>query len=176
MQFTNNIIDSVLETYIVQLGKDHERYRNHVYRVFSNCLLLDKDKHNEDKYAIAAVYHDIGIWTNHTFDYLDPSIDQASQYLNTTNQRQLTEEIAQMIYWHHKITAYKGNYMNTVETFRKADWIDVSLGLLSFGINKQQLRQSRQQLPNRGFHWFLLKQTANNFLKHPLNPIPVFKK
>ncbi len=70
------------------MGADYDKYKNHVYRVFLNCLLIDSEKNNEEKYAIASVFHDVGIWTNHTFDYLDPSIEQA-KILNRNKKDEL---------------------------------------------------------------------------------------
>ena len=150
--------------------------KNHVYRVFLNCLIIDSKKNNEDKYAIATVFHDIGIWTNHTIDYLDPSIEQAKIYLTETGKQNWIEEISLMIYWHHKVSNYRGQHRETVGNFRKADWIDVSLGLLTFGFDKQKIKGNRRELPNRGFHIFLLKRIIENFIKHPLNPLPMFKR
>lgn len=156
-------------------GVDHDKYKNHVYRVFLNCLLIDREKSNEEKYAIAAVFHDIGIWTDHTIDYLEPSIGQARTYLAETGRQDWTDEITLMIYWHHKMRPYKGKHNNTVESFRKADWIDVSLGLLNFGVDKKKTRENKKKLPNLGFHLFLVKRIVKNFFKHPLNPFPMFK-
>ena len=158
------------------IGADYGRYKNHVYRVFINCLLIDNEKTNEEKYAVAAVFHDIGIWTNHTFDYLDPSIEQVKIYLTETGKQDWIDEIILMIYWHHKLSNYKGEHRNTVENFRKADWIDVSLALLTFGLDKQKIKETGRKIPNLGFHIFLIKETIKNFFKHPLNPVPVFKK
>jgi hypothetical protein len=41
--------------------------------IYYGLSSLDMKNGNEEKYAIAAVFHDIGIWTTHTIDYLDPS-------------------------------------------------------------------------------------------------------
>ena len=172
----HQLIEDMLSGFGSIIGKELPRYKNHVYRVYLNCLLLDPAAENREKYAIAAVFHDIGIWTDDTFDYLAPSIRQASLYLAGINKQQWTPEIASMIYWHHKLSQYKGEHEKTVETFRKADWMDVSLGLLTFGFDKQKIRRARRKFPNAGFHLFLVKQSVKNFFKHPLNPIPVFKK
>lgn len=176
MELPNQILEDVLNQYKPVIGSDFERYKNHVCRVFLNCLLIDGDIENRDKYAIAAVFHDIGIWTNHTFDYLNPSIEQAKIYLHKTGRQAWTGEISRMIYWHHKLSAYTGENENTVENFRKADWMDVSLGLLTFGLNRHSIGETRHKFPNEGFHVFLLKESVQNFFKHPLNPLPVFKK
>lgn len=176
MEYSNKIIEELLQKFKPAINRDYDKYKNHVYRVFFNCLLLDSDKNNEDKYAIAAVFHDIGIWTNHTIDYLDPSIAQVKIYLSETGQRALTDEITLMIYWHHKTSKYKGEYKKTAEAFRKADWIDVSLGIKAFGIDKKKIKETRKKLPNLGFHLFLVKRITKNFFRHPLNPLPMFKK
>lgn len=125
---------------------------------------------------MAAVLHDIGIWTNNTINYIDPSVIQAKQYLTSVGKDDWGEEIAQMIYWHHKIKSYNGEYKQTVETFRRADLMDVSLGLFMFGQNNNGFHEFRKQFPNKGFHVFLLKKLGVNFLSHPLNPLPMFKR
>ncbi len=176
MGYPNQTVEQLLQRFAPVLGSDFEKYRNHVCRVFSNCLLMDDDPANREKYAIAAVFHDIGIWTDGTFDYLAPSIEQVKIYLNETSKQDWTNEISQMIYWHHKLSQYKGEHKDTVEIFRKADWMDVSLALLTFGLDRQKIRRARRKFPNAGFHLFLVKQSVKNFFKHPLNPIPVFKK
>lgn len=176
MNYTNKTIDDLLHSFQPEIRKDFDSYRNHVYRVFLNCQLLDESKQNEEKYAIASVFHDIGIWTNTTIDYLDPSIEQAQLYLTNIDKQDWIDELSLMIYWHHKLTPYKGDYEKTVEVFRKADWIDVSLGLLSFGADKQKISQTRKEIPNLGFHLFLIKAVTKNSVKHPLNPLPMFTK
>lgn len=176
MSYTNRTIDTLLTDFKPILGKDYLLYRNHVYRIFLNCLLIDKEKDNEEKYAIAAVFHDIGIWTNHTFNYINPSIEHAGIYLQQKNQQHWAEEITLMINWHHKLSKYKDVHHQTVNSFRKADWIDVSMGLLNFGNKRKIIRQQMKAFPTVGFHRFLLKSAGRYFLKHPLNPLPMFKK
>jgi hypothetical protein len=176
MSYSNKVVEDLLEKFRVVIGKDFDKYRNHVYRVFLNCLIMDAEKSNEEKYAIAAVFHDIGIWTDHTIDYLNPSIEQAKIYLTKSGKQDWMDEISLMINWHHKTSSYKGRHAAIVENFRKADWIDVSLGLLTFGVNKFKIKENRKKLPNLGFHLFLVKQITKNFFRHPLNPLPMFKK
>jgi hypothetical protein len=171
----SDLIDEVLEKYKAVILDDYERYRNHVYRVFTNCLLLDSDVTNHEKYAIAAALHDVGIWTNQTFDYLQPSEQQAILYLTEIGKTDWIEEITSMIHWHHKFTSFLGKHQKTVETFRKADWIDISLGLLTFG-QKENISVARRKFPNLGFHLFLIKQTSKRFFKHPLSPLPMLRK
>jgi hypothetical protein len=79
---SNVAIESIFGQFKHVIGSDFDRYRNHVYRVFNNCLMMDNDQVNIEKYAIASVFHDIGIWTDKTFDYLEPSEYQAKLYLS----------------------------------------------------------------------------------------------
>src|SRR6478609_2021143 len=94
------------------IDRDYEKYRNHVCRVVGNCMLLDNDPVNFKKYVIAGVFHDIGIWTNNTIDYLGPSILVARKYLVQENLQGIAEEIELMIYWHHKPSSYKGIFQD----------------------------------------------------------------
>lgn len=176
MEYLNKSIEDILIKFEPVIGKDIQLYRNHVYRVYLNCLIIDPADENEPKYAIASAFHDIGIWTDHTFDYLSPSIQQVRQHLATINKLEWLEEISSMIYWHHKISRYKGKDELLVETFRKADWIDVSLGFRTYGVNKRKIRENLKTIPNLGFHWFLVKQTLRQLIKEPLRPLPMFKK
>jgi hypothetical protein len=175
VNYPNHTIEALLNRYRPVTGHDHEKYRNHVYRVFLNCLLLDKDKDNEEKYAVAAVFHDIGIWTKHTIDYLDPSIEEARKYLIAQHKHDRLEETELMIYWHHKTKPYKGRHEQTVEVFRKADWIDVTFGLFTYGLDTNKIKANKKGLPNKGFHWFLIKKIFKNLFRHPLKPLPMFK-
>jgi len=172
----NGTIENILDRFRAQIGADYERYKNHVYRVFNNCLMMDTDPGNEEKYAIAAAFHDLGIWSDQTFDYLGPSENQAKLYLTENGKQEWSAEITTMIHFHHKASKYRGTHEKTVETFRKADWIDVSLGLLTFGNSGQAISNTKATFPNLGFHLFLLKETSKNFFKHPTNPLPMFKK
>ena len=176
MEYKNPVIEQIIRKYKQRIGMDYYRYKNHVYRVYRNCLLIDNDKVNDEKYSIASVFHDIGIWTDNTFDYLDPSVREATLYLIEIKREDLTEEVTLMIQWHHKISSYKGKYETTVENFRKADWIDVTFGYISFGLDKQKIQEIRKKLPDIGFHAFLLRESLKNFIKHPLDPLPVFKR
>lgn len=170
------IIEEILSQHRNVLGKDFDTYRNHVYRVFNICLKLDSEHQNEEKYAIVAAFHDLGIWTNNTFDYLEPSITLAKTYLEHTDNSDWQDEIASMIDMHHKMSKYAGKYEKTVETFRKADWMDVTMGTKRFGFPKSEFTQINQRFPTLGFHRFLIVQTMKNLFKPPLNPLPMFKR
>ena len=169
-------ITLLLNGYKADLDNDYETYHNHCQRIYYNAVLMDSTEANKEKYAIAATFHDLGIWTANTFDYLDPSIELCKQYLIANHKANWIDEITLMIDMHHKRSYYKGEYELTVETFRKADWIDVTKRLKKYNANKKQLKIIKKSFKNKGFHRFLAWQSVKNFFKHPLNPLPMFKK
>ena len=62
-------VEEVLNDHASELGHDFIAYRNHVYRVANLYLAIVGDSRVElEKIAVAVVFHDLGIWTNHTFD------------------------------------------------------------------------------------------------------------
>lgn len=171
----NKLVEKILLDYKSILGKDYLIYKNHVYRIYYLALSLDSKYDNQDKYAIASVFHDIGIWTD-SFNYIEPSISLAQDYLRKNNLDSWSEEISLMIQNHHKMSKYNGEFIKSVETFRKADWVDVVMGLNMFGIDKDVYSKVKKEYPIKGFHWFLIKQSTRYFFKHPLDPLPMFKK
>src|SRR5262245_29777657 len=135
------ILDEILGAHSGELGCDMIGYRNHTYRVVNFCAALSSSATESlDKLAIAAAFHDIGIWTDGTFDYLQPSMRAATAYLRCSGRVTWAEEIARMILEHHKITHFRENPDWLVEPFRRADWVDVSMGLVTFGLARSQIR------------------------------------
>ncbi|MET0243328.1 MAG: hypothetical protein ABW174_07665, partial [Flavitalea sp.] len=80
-----------------------------------------------------------------------------------------------MIQWHHKTTGYSGIYEKTVNTFRKADLVDVSLGFRKFGMQRARLKDITKTYPRLGFHKFLIRRLISNLFRHPLRPLPMFR-
>ena len=169
-------LDRVLEKHAVELGRDLTAYRNHAYRVVNLCVALAPcTDATLEKVALAAAFHDLGIWTARTFDYLQPSIELACSHLNCAGHDNWRDSIAGMIREHHKIRGFHGADAELIEPFRRADWIDVSLGVLSFGLPRERVREIRARWPNEGFHQRLAQLTLERLRKHPLSPIPVLK-
>src|SRR5690349_11705642 len=110
-------LDKVFDDHSADLASDFRAYKNHAYRVVNICLALSPHglEHLE-KIAIAAAFHDLSIWTNHTFDYIPPSVGLARAHLIDTRQTTRTSEITEMIVQHHKISRYRGDAL--VEEFR----------------------------------------------------------
>jgi HD domain len=169
-------VEEVLDDHASELGHDLIAYRNHVYRVVNLCLAIVGDSRAElEKIAVAAVFHDLGIWTNHTFDYIAPSVTIAREHLAARGMADWIPEIEAMIVNHHKITPSRANPQSLVESFRRADWIDVTRGLRRFGLPRTFIAAVDAAWPNAGFHRRLAQLTIDRFLKHPLTPLPMVK-
>src|SRR5215813_3978726 len=88
-------VEEVIDDHASELGHDLIAYRNHVYRVANLCLAIVGDRRVElEKIAIASVFHDLGIWTNNTFDYIAPSVALAREYLAAQNMADWIPEIS----------------------------------------------------------------------------------
>lgn len=169
-------VEEVLDDHASELGPDLIAYRNHVYRVVNLCVAIVGDSRVEvEKIAVAAVFHDLGIWTNYTFDYIAPSVTIARDYLAARGMADWIPEIEAMIIDHHKITPSRANPQSLVESFRRADWIDVSRGLRRFGLPRGFIAAVAATWPNAGFHRRLVQLTIDRFWKHPLTPLPMVK-
>lgn len=170
------IIEEVLDDHASELGHDFIPYGHHVYRVLNLCLAIVGDSRFEiEKIALAAVFHDLGIWTNKTFDYIAPSIVIAREHLTARGMAPWVPEIEAMIADHHKVTASRANPQFLVESFRRADWIDVSRGLRRFGVSRTLIAAVSATWPDAGFHRRLVELTIDQWWGHPLNPLPMVK-
>jgi hypothetical protein len=215
-------LDAILDAHTAALGTDFAGYRNHTCRVANLCLVLSsrddaarekrgsdvrreedeghKTEERCDKIAIAAAFHDLGIWTDHTFYYLEPSVSLATAWLAGCGKAAWTPEIAEMIRWHHKITPYRRRAAvrhveaaigkssvegalveesfaeeSLVESFRRADWIDVTGGLFVAGATRKLAAALYARWPDAGFHKRLVQLELRHLRQQPLNPLPVFK-
>jgi hypothetical protein len=169
-------VDDVLRTHAARLGRDYTAYRHHVYRVVNLCAeLSSRESSVVEKIAVAAVFHDLGIWTHGTFDYLPPSIALARAHLARLDLFDWATEIETMILEHHKVTAYRARSASLVEPFRRADWIDVTHGLRTFGIRRPFLREVFSAWPDAGFHWRLVTLSLARLRSHPLSPLPMMR-
>lgn len=168
-------LDSILAQYRSQIGGDFAGYRNHCYRVlniYKHLADLNQLSINVDEAAIALAFHDIGLWTDKTLDYLPPSEREAGQYL-TANAGFDATKIGLMISEHHKLLPYKADQQ--VELFRQADLVDFSLGLVRHGLSKAFIAELKKAFPNAGFHKRLLQLGLKNLVQHPLKPAPMMK-
>lgn len=173
-------VSALLAPFAEALGSDRVAYTNHVIRVLLFCDELaagdpgGQQPSRSTEYLTCGVFHDLGIWTDRTFDYLVPSIDLAADHLEQVERTDLIDLVSRMIDEHHKQRP-AGNATDPVEVFRRADMVDVSLGLRRFGISRSRVREIRRDYPNRGFHRRLIQLTAKRTVEHPTSPLPMFK-
>jgi hypothetical protein len=170
-------LDALLWTHALELGRDFVAYRNHAYRVVNLCLAQRPlDVEQLEKVAIAAAFHDLGIWTDGTFDYLRPSVRLARESLGRAGKAAWADEIAEMILEHHKISAYRREDRGgLVELFRRADWMDVTRGALAFGVPRSRLRDVFAAWPAEGFRGRLVQLALARLRSHPGSPLPMLK-
>jgi hypothetical protein len=169
-------VEEVLDIHASELGHDLIAYRNHVYRVVNLCLaIVGYSRVELEKIAVAAVFHDLGIWTNDTFDYIAPSVAIARKHLAARGMAEWIPGIEAMIVDHHKVTRSRANPQSLVESFRRADWVDVSRGVRRFGLPRTFIAAVAATWPSAGFHRRLVQLTIDRFWKHPLTPLPMVK-
>jgi hypothetical protein len=172
----HSFLDDLLVKWKDVIGADYDGYRNHCHRMVAFCLALRTSTEEEQrKIVIAACFHDIGLWTARTFDYIPPSLPPAKEYLQREGLAHWAEEICAMIGEHHKLRTYRGLESPLVEAFRRADLVDFSLGLFTFGLTRTFIREVKAQYPNAGFHRALVRMASAWFVRHPLNPAPMMK-
>jgi hypothetical protein len=170
------VLDQVLAEHTDQLGTDFVGYRHHAYRVANLCVMLAPTGRDQiEKIAIAAAFHDLGIWTDETFDYLEPSVRLARAYLANTQQPEWIPELERMICDHHKLTPSRADDGWLVEPFRKADWIDVSRGAVMFGLPPRIVRPILSAWPSAGFHKRLIQLFLKRLRTNPLTPLPMVR-
>ena len=159
----SDMIEKHLKRYKRSIGDDYAGYRGHIYRVFSYTLykLRDKNLNKKEKEMIetALVYHDIGLWSDKELNYIEPSVDTMIESLPdrqyTKKQIRLMEEI---IRYHHKITTYsnENDEKDIVNTVRECDLIDFSLGMVTNGVSRANIKKVMDKIPNDGFHYTLM--------------------
>lgn len=170
------LVDDILEKWKGEIGNDYHGYKNHVYRMINFCFALsDFSDRQREKIIIAGCFHDLGIWSNKTFDYLPPSIRLAKEYLRQNNLEQWSREIELMIGMHHKLGKYQDAQNPLIETFRQGDLVDFSLGIVKCGLPRKFIKSVKKEFPNAGFHKCLVRLASGWIFKHPLDPVPVLK-
>lgn len=80
-----------------------------------------------------------------------------------------------MIDHHHKLLPYNAHSEWLVEPFRKADWVDVSKGILKHGLPPAFVAELLGTFPNAGFHKRLVALSVERLRTHPFSPLPMMK-
>lgn len=174
-------VDSLLEPWSEQLAADREPYTNHVMRVLLLCDEVSvaaigggTPPSQRQEFLVAGVFHDLGIWSDGTWDYLPPSIERAREHLESIDCEDLVPTVSQMIEQHHKLRS-AGFSDDPVEVFRRADTIDVLLGARRFGMPRSRYREILREFPDKGFHASLVRRTIARLGEKPKSPLPMFK-
>ena len=74
-----------------------------------------------------------------------------------------------------QVTPYRDRADWLVEPFRRADWVDVTRGVLTLGVTRTLVTELYAKWPDAGFHKRLLQLELRHLRKHPLNPLPMFR-
>lgn len=168
------LTEEIITSFSGELAGDFSAYLNHVCRELNFFLALSGFSSPPTAVLVAAAFHDLGIWTHHTFDYLLPSMELASAYLAKEGLGELEPEVRTIIHEHHKVFPYAGPLSLSAETFRKADLVDLSFGIIRFGLPFHFVRSVLTAFPNAGFHRRLALLTARQLARNPLRPLPMF--
>ncbi len=156
------IVERFLETIAEKVGGDLPAYRNHIYRVLTYAShFLGPDPRGYEHIAFALVFHDVGMWTDHNLAYLEPSQSIAEEARARDMAHLDAALVRNIIHWHHKMTRYSGPDEKIVEAARKADWIDASLGIISNGVSKSEIRRVNSDVPVLGFPNVLMRLASD---------------
>ncbi|MET0283349.1 MAG: phosphohydrolase [Polyangiales bacterium] len=178
MEHSLDTLEAILARHASALAEDFTPYRNHACRVVHVCAALaERELCDEtlEKMQIAVAFHDLGIWTDRTFDYIAPSMQRAREYLYANKRVAWVPEIDAMILEHHKLRKYSAQPGWLVEAFRRADWVDVTYGARSFGLPRSLVRDLFRRYPDHGFHRRLVQLSVQRASQHPLSPLPMMR-
>ena len=167
------VIDSVLDRHRDAIGDSFATYRNHTLRGlnYQTLLLARLGGQVSDAQALAWAVHDLGIWTAGTFDYLQPSADLLSRYAAEFGISDVAQAEATVLE-HHRI---RGIADVEVDTFRRADRVDVTRGLWRGAIDRKDVAGVVSALPYLGFHKFLAAGLMRHAVSHPRRPAPMLR-
>lgn len=176
------IVERLFQTWHVALGEHFEAYRNHVYRVINLTHHFHPAITNDESnlLQVAGAFHDIGIWLDGNFDYLERSADHAcawlAQYPDVSSRSLETEQriVRNLIRYHHKVRPVDhSNPM--VEAFRKADWTDVTGLYFLTDLRKAEQRELLARFPERGFRRALARLAFTHARRNPRAPLPMVR-
>lgn len=164
------LVDEVLGRKAGVLGESASIYRNHVLRGLNYQALLLRET-PPDSAVLAWAVHDLGIWTAGTLDYLAPSADLVDEFAGEVGVADVATARA-MVLDHHKVRS-ADNLLS--ETFRRADLVDVSRGLVRPGLTRAQVREVVNAFPYLGFHRWLAGRLTRYAATHPASPAPMMR-
>lgn len=172
---SHDLVEEILDAHRHHARGDdqgYRGYRGHVYRVLNLArVLVDDGGDRDDKLAVAAAFHDLDVFS--TLDYLAPSIRAQDAWLKQTGRHAWAPELAVVIAEHHRFRTYRGVHASMAEGFRRADLVDLSQGLIRFGIPREYVSAVRNSFDVETFFTRVIpRMTARHLRRHPLNPLP----
>lgn len=171
-------IDSILDQYAAVIGPHLRIYRHHCLYVFHAATALEPALAVEhaEALAIAAAFHDIGLFTHDTIDYLEPSVALAAAYCRQEGAEESIPLVTRLIEQHHKITPVRaGEQARLVDAFRRADWQFVMMGAYPGALSPRDHRRLKRAMPTPGFHRFIVGHSVAHVRSGARNPLPVLR-
>jgi hypothetical protein len=185
----SSLIESILVPWRSLLDRYYDAYRGHVYRQLNYALrLIDArgGRQHADAYggwdgieqrvAVAAASHDVGVFADGSMDYLEPPVSRMRDWLKEHDHMEWFEVAALMSRMHHKLTRYRGKHEILVEAFRRADLTDLSFGTISSGVARDYIRSVVAEFPYAGFQWEISKRIIAYGIRHPSHPLPMLRR
>jgi len=166
----HRVVEAILGRYVDALGAEGELYKNHVYRGL-NLQLKIGHLEVSDELAVAWATHDLGLWTERTLDYLEPSARLAEELGREFGVEQ-TRRLRQMVEYHHCLRPL---HDPVVESFRLADRADAWPKRWKATLSLEEIDQVVRAFPYCGFHMFLGRSALRYALLHPWRPVPMFR-
>jgi hypothetical protein len=152
-------------------------YKGHVYRVLNlGRALSEPGPDRDDKLAIAAAFHDIDSFSS--VDYLAPSIRTQDAWLQRTGRGAWADELAVVVAEHHRLTRVPSDrpHAALAEAFRRADLVDVSQGLIRFGVDRAYVKSVRQAFDvGTFFTRSVPRAVLAGLRRHPQDPLPFMR-
>lgn len=170
------LIDDVLDEWAPRLGLARAGYGGHAQRIYNLARQLLGSERHDTELALASAFHDLGIWSDDTFDYTAPSIQRAREHIHERRLPLSEELVTELIAQHHRLRRVRsGLEPQLVEAFRRADLVDVVAGRWRAGLDPAFMRDLVVAFPYAGFHGTLLQSAVRWILQHPLRPLPMLR-
>jgi len=102
-------------------------------------------------------------------------VSLAREYLTGSGRPDWIDEVTEAILQHHKLSVYRARPDWIVEPFRRADLVDVSGGLITFGLRRSLVKTLQAQWPSAGFHRRLVELGFSRARSYPWSPLPMVR-
>lgn len=172
------LIDEILAPNRTIFGQLWLGYRNHCLTVYNHVRAnLELSEWQDQALAIACAFHDLSLWLEDEFDYIEPSIRRTQDWCADHNHSDKIEVISDMIRYHHKLTDTSLEQLDPlVALFKNADWSALTFGVVPHDRHRAWRKAISQAFPNEGFHRFLLKRTIRHLREGGItNPLPMVR-